>query len=323
MIQALRDTIGRKEQAIVFLNRRGHSTTLLCKDCGTSCKCEQCSVAMTWHERQRRLVCHYCGSRQEAPETCPKCDSVRLLYAGAGTEKLEAELAAAVPDAKVGRLDRDTASTAKKLENVLDRFSSGEIDLLIGTQMVAKGHDFPGVTLVCVLLADAALHQPDFRAAERTAQLLTQVAGRAGRGLKPGRVLIQTYAPEAPAIQSVLQSNYEAFARAELLERSSAEYPPYRRLCLIRVEGENETETADIAAMVAKTLAPMGGADMSLLGPAPAPLARLRGKYRFQVLLKVSRPTVTRAAVARLRQAIARPPNGVKLSIDVDPVDML
>jgi primosomal protein N' (replication factor Y) len=323
MVKALRETVARKEQAIVFLNRRGHSTSLICRDCGAGCRCEQCSVAFTWHERQRRLVCHYCGTREEAPDVCRKCGSVRLLYAGAGTEKLEDEINAAAPGARVGRLDRDTASTSTKLEAVLDRFSREEIDVLVGTQMVAKGHDFPGVTLVCVLLADAGLHQPDFRASERTAQLLTQVAGRAGRGLKPGRVLIQTYAPETAAVQAVLTHDYDAFCRHELADRAVAEYPPFRRLCLIRVEGENDAEAGTTAARCARALVKLGGTELAILGPAPSPLSRLRNKYRFQVLLKATRPAVLRAAINQLRETIGRPPAGVRITIDVDPVDML
>ncbi len=320
---ALRETVSRGEQSIVFLNRRGHSTSILCRDCGSVCKCEQCSVAMTWHERRRRLVCHYCGAREEAPDTCPSCQSVRLLYAGAGTEKLEDELIAAAPGARIGRLDRDTAGTTAKLEAVLGRFSAGEIDILVGTQMVAKGHDFPGVTLVAVLLADAGLHQPDFRSGERTAQLLTQVAGRAGRGLKPGRVLIQTYSPDAAAIRAVITHDYRTFAESEIRERQSAEYPPYNRLCLVRIESDEEKTGNAIATQLAKGLAPSAGAELTILGPAPASMPMLRGRFRFQILLKASKPTVVRAAVAKLRQVLPKPPAGVRVTVDVDPVDMM
>jgi primosomal protein N' (replication factor Y) len=321
--QALRDTVARREQAIVFLNRRGHSTALLCRDCGVVRRCEQCSVAMTWHERRKRLICHYCGARVEAPDGCPSCGSFRLLYAGAGTEKLEDELTAAVPGARVARLDRDTASTTRRLETVLSRFAAREIDVLVGTQMVAKGHDFPGVTLVCVLLADAALHQPDFRAGERTAQLLNQVAGRAGRGDKPGRVLVQTFAPEAAAVRAALSHDYASFARVELQERETAGYPPFRRLCLIRLEGEDESTTSGFAQRVGRELQSPAREDFVVLGPAAAPLARIRGRYRFQVLLKSSRHSVLAQAVRDLRRALQRPPGGVRMMVDIDPVDML
>jgi primosomal protein N' (replication factor Y) len=322
LVVALRETVARKEQAIVFLNRRGHSTALLCRDCGQVRRCTQCSVAMTWHERRGRLVCHYCGAREPTSEACHQCHSTRLLYAGAGTEKLEEELVVAVPGTRISRLDRDTAGTATRLEGILSRFGAGEIDILVGTQMVAKGHDFPGVTLVGVLLADAALHQPDFRAAERTAQLLNQVSGRAGRGTKPGRVLLQAFAPEAMAIRTALTHDYASFARAELAERETAQYPPFRRLCLLRIDGEDEAATAAEAAAVKKSLEPLSSPELDVLGPAPMSLARLRGRYRFQVLLKATRPSVLREAVVRLKQR-RRPAGGIRMAIDIDPVDML
>lgn len=323
LIDSLRDTVARKEQAIIFLNRRGHSTALMCRDCGFVSQCAQCAVAMTWHERRKRLVCHYCGARHNAPDLCPACRSVRLLYSGAGTEKLEDELQAAVPGARVARLDRDTASTTKSLESVLAKFENREVDLLVGTQMVAKGHDFPGVTLVCVLMADAGLHQPDFRAGERTAQLLNQVAGRAGRGKLPGRVLVQSFTPDAPAIRAVMTHDYATFGRAELKEREQAGYPPYRRLCLFRLDGEDERQTANVAATVARLLTPLVNEDLQLLGPAPAPLSRLRGRFRFQVLLKSQRHAPLHEAAALLRQSLSRPPAGVRLTVDIDPVDMM
>jgi primosomal protein N' (replication factor Y) len=317
---ALQEVVAKKEQAIVFLNRRGHSTALLCRDCGEVQRCPMCAVALTWHEKGRRLVCHYCGSRAPAPDTCPHCESTRLLFMGAGTEKLEEELARLLPGARVGRLDRDTAGNAKRMEALLATFGRGELDVLVGTQMVAKGHDFPGVTLVCVLLADAGLHQPDFRAAERTAQLLTQVAGRAGRGEKEGRVLVQTFAPEAPAVAAVVGHDYAAFARAELRERELAGYPPHARVCLVRVDAEREEEAAKVAAACARRLRRAPGVEV--LGPAPAALARLRGRFRFQVLVKAPTPAGVRDALRELREGSAFP-GSVRVVADVDPVDML
>jgi primosomal protein N' (replication factor Y) len=323
LVTGLQETVARQEQAIIFLNRRGHSTALMCCDCGHVAQCAQCAVAMTWHEKRRRLVCHYCGTREEAPEVCQACGSVRLLYSGAGTEKLEDELRAAVPGARVARLDRDTASTTRNLESVLAKFEGREIDLLIGTQMVAKGHDFPGVTLVCVLMADAGLHQPDFRAGERTAQLLNQVAGRAGRGNRAGRVLIQSFTPEAPAVRAVLTHDYATFARAELKERQRAGYPPHSRLCLVRMDGEDERRTSLLATEVAQMLVPVAGPELELLGPAPSPLSRLRGRYRYQILLKSPRHGPLHQAASLLARDLPRPPHGIRLTIDIDPVDML
>lgn len=323
LVVALKDTLEKGEQAIVFLNRRGHSTALMCRDCGHVHRCESCAVAMTWHEKRARLVCHYCGAREGILDECLNCASTRLLLAGAGTEKLEEELAAAVPDARIGRLDRDTASSSSRLEAVLAKFGRGEVDVLVGTQMVAKGHDFPGVTLVAVLLADAGLNQPDFRASERTAQLLTQVAGRAGRGQKPGRVLVQTFNPEAPAISAVVGHDYAQFAQAELRERQSAGYPPFMRACLVRVDGEREEEAGRIASILARAAAPKSGDGYEILGPAPAALARLRNRYRFQFLVKAAKHSEVRAALDRMWMAGHRVPASVRVVVDVDPVDML
>ncbi len=320
LVTALRQTHEQAEQAIVFLNRRGHSTALFCRDCGEVRRCPDCAVAFTWHERRQWLVCHYCGRRERAPDECGHCRSTRLLFTGAGTEKLEDELAAALPGARVGRLDRDTAGNVRRLGAILDRFSRRELDVLVGTQMVTKGHDFPLVTLVCVLLADAGLHQPDFRAAERTAQLLTQVAGRAGRGVRPGRVLVQTFHPEAPAVAAVVGHDYEAFARVELAERRAVGYPPFRRLCLVRVEGEDAQQAERLASELAARARPAPGVEV--LGPAPAPLAMLRGRHRFQVLLKAEKVSALQAALRRLASLRLGGSGKTRVVFDVDPVDM-
>lgn len=319
-ILALQETFARGEQSIVFLNRRGHSTALLCRDCGDVRRCDACAVAMTWHEKRSRLICHYCGRREQQPETCATCGSARLLLTGAGTEKLEDELAKALPGARVARLDRDTAATTSRLEAILGRFAARELDVLVGTQMVTKGHDFPGVTLVCVLLADAALHQPDFRSAERTCQLLTQVAGRAGRGTAPGRVVVQTYTPEAPAVAAIAGHDYKTFARAELLEREAAGYPPFKRLCLVRCEGEDEQSVRRHAEAAARALRSVR--DVELLGPAPSPLAKLKGAYRMQLLVKTERRETIGAAAAALAPLLGSASGGPRLSLDVDPVNM-
>ncbi len=320
LVTALHETFTRGEQAIVFLNRRGHSTALLCKDCGEVHRCAHCAVAFTWHEHRRALICHHCGQRDLLAEVCAGCGSTRLLLTGAGTEKLEDEFERTLPGVRIARLDRDTAATTKQLGRILARFSAGEIDLLVGTQMVTKGHDFPGVTLVGVLLADGGLHQPDFRAAERTAQLLTQVAGRAGRGEKPGRVLVQTFTPEAPAIAAVQGHDYARFAQAELAERESVGYPPYRRLCLLRIEGEDETQVEAHAGAVARHLDTLR--NVELLGPAPAPIPKLRGRFRHQLLVRSADHAGISLAIRHLAQLRTRPPAGISLSIDVDPVDM-
>lgn len=323
LIHALQATRARGEQSIVFLNRRGHSTALLCRDCGEVHRCESCAVAMTWHEGRGRLVCHYCGAREGLLELCLHCGSARLLLMGAGTEKVEEELAQALPGASVARLDRDSASSAAKLEALLSRFGRGDIDVLVGTQMLAKGHDFPNVTLVAVLLADAALHQPDFRSAERTAQLLTQVAGRAGRGTQPGRVLVQTFNPDAPAVAAVVGHDYAAFALNELVERRQAGYPPFARLCLVRLDGEREAEVKRVAAVLARAALMPEGATHAVVGPAPAPVARLRKRHRFQFLIRGAKASDLHRALDHLLPHLKRVPSNVRVSIDVDPVDML
>lgn len=320
-IAALQEVVARGEQAIVFLNRRGHSTALLCRDCGEVARCDSCAVSLTYHDRRRTLACHYCGLRAPLPDVCRHCGSARLLLTGAGTEKLEAELSAALPTARLLRLDRDSAPRARPLEAILGRFARREADVLVGTQMVTKGHDFPGVTLVVVLLADAALHQPDFRAAERTAQLLTQVAGRAGRAEQPGRVLVQTFCPEAPAVAAVQGHDYAAFARQELLERAEVGYPPYCRLALLRAEGADDTAVQQAVERAAQQLRTIDG--LRLLGPSPAPLARLRDLYRHQLLLRAESHGPLDAA-ARLLEPLRRAlGTAVQLGIDIDPVEMM
>ncbi len=320
LVAALRATRDRGEQSIVFLNRRGHSTALLCRDCGEVRRCPDCQVAFTWHDRRGFLVCHYCGRRERAPDACGRCGSTRLLLTGAGTEKVEVELATALPQARLARLDRDTAGNARRLAAILDRFSRRESDVLVGTQMVTKGHDFPLVTLVCVLLADAGLNQPDFRAAERTAQLLTQVAGRSGRGTRRGRVLVQTFNPDAPAVTAVLAHDYGSFARAELAEREAVGYPPFRRLGLVRVEGEDAAQAERQARALAERARTARAVDV--LGPAPAPLPMLRGRHRFQVLLKAERAAALHAVLRELAKVPVSASGKTRVVLDVDPVDL-
>lgn len=323
VVSALQETLARGEQAIVFLNRRGHSTALMCRDCGQVHRCESCAVAMTWHEQRERLVCHYCGAREPVLDECLNCGSTRLLLTGAGTEKLEEELAVAITGARIGRLDRDVARSTTNVESILAKFAAGDVDVLVGTQMVAKGHDFPGVTLVCVLVADGGLNQPDFRASESTAQLLTQVAGRAGRGKKPGRVLVQTFNPDAAAIQAVVGHDYARFAFTELEERREAGYPPFMRTCLILVSSEREEEASRIASILARAASPRHGDGHEILGPAPAALAKLRKRHRFQFLVKARKPSEIRTALRRMDTAKSRVPTAVRVVVDIDPVDML
>jgi len=325
MVNALGEALGRGQQAILFLNRRGHSTAVVCEACGQGVPCSRCDVSLTFHLRGRNLQCHYCGEARPVPDRCPGCGGP-LVPVGAGTERIETEVAERFPSARVARLDRDAATTAERLTELLSRFARGEIDVLVGTQMVAKGHDFPGVTLVCVVSADTGLLLPDFRAAERTFQLVTQVSGRAGRGQEPGRVLVQTWNPEADAVARVPAHDYDGFAEHDLAWREALAWPPFSRLVAVRIEGQDPGETAAVARKLGDRLAvllPGPATGVRLLGPAPAPLARLRGKSRWQLLLKAPRQALLGPLLDQLERDLEVLPGAVRVVLDVDPGAML
>ncbi|HVY40110.1 MAG TPA: primosomal protein N', partial [Polyangia bacterium] len=276
LAEALGAALAAGEQSILFLNRRGFSTVVLCRACGEGVRCGSCVVSMTYHLGRARLVCHYCGRTQAVPERCPACREPRLERLGTGTERVETVVRARFPDARIARLDRDTAGSgaARELDNILRRMHAGEIDLLVGTQMVTKGHDFPGVTLVGVLQPDQGTNLPDFRAAERTFQLLEQVAGRAGRGDRPGRVIIQSYKPEHPAIAAAARHDYEGFVREELASRRETDYPPYSRIVVLRIDAQDEAAARAAAGAAAEAARQASGGAVRVAGPAEAPLAR-------------------------------------------------
>jgi primosomal protein N' (replication factor Y) (superfamily II helicase) len=319
--RAIEQALAQKEQVIVFLNRRGFAPSLICDDCGAIAQCPDCSVAMTVHRAHRpALVCHYCGHTVPEQQRCAVCKSPRMSEEGSGTERIEEVLASQFPDAKVERLDRDVAAGSKS-EKVLDRMRRGEIDILVGTQMVTKGHDLPEVTLVGVLDADAALSLPDFRAAERTFQLLVQVAGRAGRADKPGRVLVQTRQPDAPAIAYALSHDVDGFLAHESEERQELQYPPYARLGLVRCEGLNEATTKTAVERLARVARASRTSLVEVVGPSAAPIARVRNRYRYRFLVKSpDRKALRQTLLAVLRAPLDR---RVHLIIDVDPMSML
>ncbi len=317
--RALEATLASKDQAILFLNRRGFAPSLVCSSCGEIALCPHCSVALTLHrERGARLVCHYCEFQTKPPERCASCGGTRLLEEGTGTERVEALLAEAFPHARIARLDRDVAA-GKKSEAIIERVRKREVDILVGTQMVTKGHDLPGVTLVGVLNADAALSLPDFRAAERTFHLLVQVAGRAGRADKPGRVLIQTRSIHHPAIVCAQKHDVRTFIAHEMLARKEVEYPPFVHVALVRFDGPDESTVAREARRVAGLVSEH--TQVEVLGPAPAPLARLRNRYRYRFLLRAKE----RSALRQVLLVVARAPNHhqVRRTLDVDPQSML
>jgi primosomal protein N' (replication factor Y) len=319
--RALRETLAAGGQSILLLNRRGFSTQVFCFACGAAERCRHCDIALVYHATPQRLRCHYCDFQIEPPEQCSQCGAPDTSLLGTGTERLEEELRARLPEARLARLDRDSAQQRGYSERVLRELRERRLDVLIGTQMVAKGHDFPGVQLVGVVLADVGLHLPDFRAAERTFQLLTQVAGRAGRDRAPGRVIVQTYAPSHPAIRPVRDHDYESFYAEELGQRAALGYPPFGRLVQAVISGEDADAALAGAQELARAAAGEDGPEV--LGPAPAPISRLRGRYRFQLLLKGADPERLRLAARRVLEAAGKLPHGVDASLDAFPVNML
>ena len=322
---AMQGALTEGGQVILLLNRRGYSTHLQCPSCGEVVRCPHCDIALTHHWQREIALCHYCDYEIPAPHVCPHCTSPGIRYRGLGTQKLEAEVRARFADVPSLRMDTDTMSAPGSHERALTAFRKGEVRILLGTQMIAKGLDFPDVTLVGVVNADTALHLPDFRAAERTFQLLVQVAGRTGRGPRGGRVLVQTFSPDHPAILAAVRHDYTAFAERELPLRRLLGYPPYADMVRLVIRGPRETTTYEFSAALAAhcraTLDPAttGG---RILGPAPAPIAKLRGKHRFQIQLQGPDAAALRKAVTRAQQEL-KPPDDVQWIADVDPLDML
>lgn len=319
------EVLGRGEQVILFLNRRGFAPSVICDACGTVATCPLCSVALTYHRGQKLVRCHYCDFQRRFGGQCASCGSDRVELEGLGTERLEETVKKAFPDARVARLDRDVAS-GNKAEPILEKLRNHEIDILIGTQMVAKGHDVPKVTLVGVINADAALSMPDMRASERAFHLLVQVAGRAGRGEVRGTVILQTRDPQNPAIMAAATHDVDGFAARELQNRAELGYPPFSRLCMVRVDAPDEAEARDIIASLAEVARAVPAAkrgEVDVLGPSPAPIARLRARYRFQLLLKGrDRKAVRQVAIAVIEAQRKVNPR-VRVVIDIDPVSML
>jgi primosomal protein N' (replication factor Y) len=320
----LEATLSRGEQSILFLNRRGFAPVSWCLDCKTTQRCAQCDVALAWHKRIRRLVCHACCEEVAPSARCATCGSPRLRLLGAGSERVEHELAALFPAARVRRMDSDTMRRRADYEQTLAAFGEGRVDVLVGTQMIAKGLDFPRVTLVGIVNADTALHLPDFRSSERTFQLIAQVAGRAGRGQSPGRIVVQTTAPEHPAVRCAARHAFDEFASAEVELRRELGYPPHGKLVRLVLDGLDEGTLQQAAEACARGLeAALGASGCEVLGPAPAPIAQLRGRFRYHLLVKLPLAPDVQERVRRELAALHAQRSAVRTTIDVDPVSML
>ncbi len=323
LANAVDERLQAGEQAMILLNRRGFSMYALCRSCGCRVECENCSVTLTYHKRERRLLCHYCGFAAPPPKTCPACQSEYIHFQGSGSEKVEERLRNDFPRARIARLDRDTVRGRGRYEEILDGFREGAYDLLVGTQMIAKGHDIPNVTLVGVVNADIGLGVPDFRAAERTFQLLTQVAGRAGRGGKPGQVILQTMNPEHYAVRLAARQDYDAFYERESNFRRNLRYPPFAVLAAMIVRSRKPEEALALSGALARRLSPPPEG-VRMMGPAAAPVAKLRAEYRYQFLLKSRSRKSIAAVLKRAREfALAESWPQTALVIDVDPMSLL
>ena len=321
--EAITQRLERKEQTILFLNRRGYSTSLQCPKCGHVCECPNCSISLTYHRPEQKLSCHICGHSERVPNVCPneKCQNPAIRFSGTGTQKVEDILGKLFPHARIKRMDADVMKKKDDYQRVLGEFRHGKIDILIGTQMIAKGLHFPNVTLVGIIYADSALHQPDFRAGERTFQLLTQVAGRAGRGDIEGEVFVQAFTPFHPAIQYARRHDFVGFFDQELEFRKQLNYPPFSRVALLTLKGRNEDKVKFSAEHLKRELEKSEVKDLTISGPAPAPLLRAENFYRHQIMLRTG-------AMSRLSQSLAKItatltlPDDVTLAVDIDPVNL-
>jgi primosomal protein N' (replication factor Y) (superfamily II helicase) len=325
--RSLLDEIAKRllqhEQTMLLLNRRGFSSFMVCRKCGERMMCENCSIVLTFHRSERRMLCHLCGFAAKVPTVCPECSSDQIQFLGTGSERVENELHEYLPTARITRLDRDSAGAKGAFENILSDFRGGVIDILVGTQMIAKGHDIPNVTLVGVVLADIGLSIPDFRAAERTFQLLTQAAGRAGRGDIPGRVVIQTLNPEHYAIRFAADQDYEGFYQKEIEFRKWLRYPPFAAFANVLVRAEKQEEALRMATQLGYLLAPPP-AGIRVMGPAEAAVLKVKSEFRYQILIKAARRSALRDILKKLRSFAEKERwKATSLVIDVDPLSLM
>ncbi len=325
LVEKIRDRLARGEQTILFLNRRGHSTVVQCSDCGEMFRCDRCDVVLTYHRATADLRCHHCGIVRPRPASCGSCEGERLFFGGVGTQKLEEKLTELFPRARLLRLDTDSTRRRGSHSEYLAAIERGEVDILIGTQMIAKGFDFPRVTLVGVLLADREMALPEFRSAERAFQILTQVAGRAGRGVVPGEVVVQSMLPDHYVIRAAVSGDYEAFAAEELGYRKELDYPPFHRMAHLLFDGRVEASVQRRADDVAESLSgPARSAGVEMLGPAPMFLSRLKGSYRWHLtLVGLKSNDLHNLAVRALERPGPAGTRTVRLQVDIDPIRTL
>ncbi|WP_026073297.1 primosomal protein N' [Robertmurraya massiliosenegalensis] len=321
LIEGLKERLEKKQQIVLFLNKRGHSSFVMCRDCGYVVNCPNCDISLTYHRFNQQMKCHYCGYEAPVPQRCPECNSEHIRYFGTGTQKVEEELGKVLPEARVIRMDVDTTSRKGSHERLLTEFEEGKADILLGTQMIAKGLDFPNITLVGVLSADTMLHLPDFRSSEKTFQLLTQVSGRAGRHELPGEVIIQTYTPEHYSIELASEQNFDRFFEREMMVRKSHQYPPYYYIALITVSHENVAMVASITDKIAKFVQSKLSRESHVLGPVASPISRIKNRYRYQCLIKYKREPelnkTLKTVLEHYQQDIVS--KGLQISIDVNP----
>lgn len=328
MLEEMRANLLQGEQSLLLLNRRGFAHYILCEDCGHTPLCPNCEITLTYHKKKARLICHYCDHDVATPKTCPVCMGLKFKEKGSGTEKIEDEIQTHFPEARIARMDRDTTQRKGSHHALLDKLAKNEIDILVGTQMIAKGHDYPNVTLVGILSADSCLHLPDFRSAEETFQLITQMAGRAGRAQKPGRVLLQTFSPEHYSIELASRYRIQEFYEKELEQRSELNYPPFSRITVLRIQGTQIHKVTKAAETLADKLNELLKKELiqgQILGPSPCLLEKLRNNYRWQILLKSPLHQPIQLA---LKQHILNTQHewlasGLRLVVDVDPVNVV
>jgi primosomal protein N' (replication factor Y) len=324
LVEQISVRLNQHEQVLILLNRRGYSAFVLCRSCGKTIECENCSIALTHHRRLGRLLCHYCDFSRPVPRACPQGSSEHIYFMGEGSERVEEHLHRHFPEARIGRLDRDTARGRGRGEAILAAFQEHELDILVGTQMIAKGHDIHRVTLAGVISADVGLARPDFRAGERTFQLLTQIAGRAGRGDLLGEVIIQTYYPDHYAIRAAAAQDYSQFYRQELHFREIMRYPPFSALANVLVKSASAETALKLTGRLGRHLETQSGAGCRVLGPAAAPIPRLKRSYRYHFLLKAARRSVLRKVLLSCREFAAREKfPSTSLIIDVDPQSLI